>query len=259
MRITILGCGNMGGAIAKALSENKSYRVSILSRTQEKALAFAQGKNITVLNSLSDMKESDVIILAVKPQVLPSLYEDLKTLKPSLFISIAAGISLETLRKNLGTDNVVRFMPNIAAKEKASVTAVSFKDLKQDLVGLAMEIASSFGSAFILDEKLLSAFIGISGSAIAYMLEFMHQIAMGGVLEGIAYQQSLQIVRETMRSAVTLQGASNENPIELETRVCSAGGTTIEGIKALADNSFASACIASVRASAQKNRLFEGE
>lgn len=257
-RITVIGTGNMGGAFSEALSCNSAIELSIYDSYRPCADKVAEGKPITVLGSMALAKGSDVIIIAVKPQILPEIYKDLSELKPKFFISIAAGVTLEKLQKNLGTCKVIRFMPNIAAKVGKAVTAVTCTDaITDDEKQLAMTIARSVGSAFELEESLFSAFIGISGSGIAYMFDLMHNIAMGGVKEGIPYPKGLSIVADTMISAAALQKETGKNAIDLEAMVCSAKGTTIEGVAKLAEGGFASAVQNAVSAAAERSRELE--
>lgn len=259
IRISVIGTGNMGGAFAEALSKNKDISLCVYDSHRPCAEKIAEGrKGVTVLDSMDQAKGSDIIVIAVKPQVLPSVYGQLSELEPGFFISIAAGVTLEKLRKNLKTDKVVRFMPNIAAKVGHAVTAVacspalSDKEKKQ-----AMDVALSVGTAFELEENLFSAFIGISGSGIAYMFELMHQMAMGGVMEGIPYPKALSIVADTMLSAASLQKATGRNAVELETMVCSAKGTTIEGVAELTRRGFGAAVINAVQAASRKSEELE--
>ena len=254
-KVCIIGTGNMGGAFAEALSKNQALDLYVYDSYAPCAKALAQGKNMTVLPSMDKATGFDVVIIAVKPQVLPSIWEDLAALQPGFFIS---GVTLEKLQTNLKTCKVVRFMPNIAAKIGAAVTAVAYsKDLNQQQKDCAMDIALAVGSAFELEENLFSAFIGISGSGIAYMLEFMHQLAMGGVREGIAYPKALSIVSDTMLSAAKLQKATGKNAADLEAMVCSAKGTTIAGITALDEAGFAAAVINAVSAAAKRSEELE--
>ena len=234
MRISVIGCGNMGAAIASALAD-ADWEVSVYDKAAEKAEALAEEKSsISVLSSIDEASGSGAIIIAVKPQVLPSLYESLKEVDTGLWISIAAGVPLSVLEDHIGTENVVRFMPNIGAKARKSVTAIAAgSQVSMEQRELALSIAASFGSAYFLQESLFPAFIGISGSGIAYFFEMMHQMAMAGVKEGIPYPESLAIVRDTAISAAEMQKSCGRGAIELETMVCSAAGTTIEGIKAL--------------------------
>ena len=151
-------------------------------------------------------------------------------------------------------------MPNIAARTRRSVTAVAAGDgVGTDNRSLALAIATSFGSAYFISEELFPAFIGISGSGIAYMLSMMHHMAMGGVKAGIPYPEALSIVRDTMSSAAELQKGTGKGAIDLETMVCSAAGTTIEGVKALEDKGFGSALMKAVQAAADKSIELEAK
>ena len=260
MRISIIGSGNMGSAMAHALSD-AGYEIAVYDKAREKAeAAAAEREGISVLDSLEGASGSDAIILAVKPQVMPALYLSLREIETGLWISIAAGIPLSVLEDHLGTDNIVRFMPNIAAGAKSSVTAIAAgSGVGTENRSLALSIASSFGAAYFLSEELFPAFIGLSGSGIAYMLEMMHHMAMGGVRAGIPYPEALSIVRDTMISAAELQKTSGKGAVELETMVCSAAGTTIEGVKALSDGGFSSALMKAVQAASDKSIELEAK
>jgi len=258
-RISVIGAGNMGGAFAEALSKRKDISLCIYDSCRPCAEKIAGTKaNVTVLDSMDQARGSDVVVIAVKPQVLPQIYDQLSALKPGFFISIAAGVTLEKLTKNLTSEKVVRFMPNIAAKIGHAVTAVAYSPaLSSDERKMAMDIALSVGTAFELEESLFSAFIGISGSGIAYMFEMMHQMAMGGVRQGIPYPKALSIVADTMLSAASLQKETGKNAVELEAMVCSAKGTTIEGVAALTEGGFGAALINAVTAAARKSEELE--
>lgn len=253
-RIGIIGCGTMGSAIARSLPDGALVYDS--QKNQSERLFGVQG--ITVASSLAVLlEESETVLLAVKPQVLPSLYPALSR-HDKLWISIAAGVSLSRLQAGLQSERVVRLLPNIAAGEKKSVTALSAGALcSEAAVAEATRIASCFGTVIPLEEQLFDAFIGISASAIAFMLDFVHALSMGGVAEGIPYAKALEIVAATMDSTTALIASSGRHPIDLASSVCSAGGTTIEGMEALADGAFEATVMAAVRASAEKNRNLE--
>lgn len=254
----IIGCGNMGSAIAASVT----CTTVIYDTDREKAEELAmRGQHITVANELSELFQSaTTLMICVKPQILPSLYSQFRALgsKHKKWISVAAGVPLQTLAKELETHEVVRYMPNIAARYQTSVTALApMQDCSKDHIDFATSVASRFGSAFILPESQFSAFIGISGSAIAYMLSFFHALAMGGVREGIAYQNALAIAIETALSAAAVAQKSNTGVMELASMVCSAGGTTIEGMHALAKGGFDVTVMEAVHASAEKSRMLE--
>ncbi len=250
MTIGILGCGNMGGAIAHALVNKGNYCVLASDHTPDKVKA--TGATFASLEEV--LAKSDLVVIAIKPQGIPRLYPTLAKATPKEgWISIAAGIDLATLQEKLATKNVVRLMPNIAAKVGKSVTvlcanAESPESLKQH----ALAISCSFGTVSELDESLLAAFTGISGSGIAYMFQLVHAMALGGTRMGIPYAKSVAIVRDTMESATALLGATGKNPVELMASVCSAGGTTIEGVAALERNQFTHALIEAVTDCANK-------
>ena len=250
----------MGGAIASALCENSCYEVSVYSTGKGASEFVKQHDSAFLRTSLEQLLEnSEVVILAVKPQILPSLYEALKPYgKAKKWISLAAGVSLKTLSDQLGSTDVIRFMPNVAAKVKSSVTAVAAHEkADKEFVSQAYGIASSFGSAFFLEEKLFSSFIGVSASAIAYVFQFVHALGLGGCNEGIAYGKAVEMVCDTMKGAVDLIQKTGRNAVDLEASVCSAGGTTVEGVKVLEESGFNGIVIDAVLAAAKKARDLE--
>lgn len=255
MKISFLGCGNMGGAIAHAVSG--FHEVTVFDTDMDKAKSLASSIGAQAASTVeAALEASECIVIAVKPQVLPSLYPILRADRK--YISIAAGVPLEVLKREIGTKNIVRFMPNIAAKAKAAVTAVAADaDCDGEFLKEAVSIAQSFGSAFPLSEALFPAFIGISGSAIAYMFEFIHALALGGTDQGISYPESVKIVTDTLSSAVALIKDSGKNPAELMTMVCSAKGTTIKGMEALYEGNFDSTVMNAVIRASEKSQELE--
>lgn len=252
-RILVVGTGNMGSAIARALDKRENTEVFVTNRTRAKAEKTAEGTSIRVLERIADMKGADAVILAVKPDKISVVADEVSALEASLYISTAAGVDLSSLEKYLKKKNVARYMPNIAASVGASVTAVTYADdLDEEKKQEAVELASSFGSAFYLEERLFNAFIGISGSGIAYVFCFLHALALGGVREGLGYKDALSIAGDTLLSAVALQKANGKGAIENEIMVCSPKGTTIEGVKKLKEFNFENSVIEAVSAAARK-------
>ncbi|MGX8679048.1 MAG: pyrroline-5-carboxylate reductase [Sphaerochaetaceae bacterium] len=262
IKIGFIGCGNMGAAIAAALYTKKEYEVNVFEAVQSKQAEFiAAHPEVKGQSSLEDLfASSEILFIAVKPQILATLYTQLGKLGSvtKKWISIAAGVPLSVLCKKLGTDQVVRFMPNIAAKAHGAVTAIAVHPQADKLLGKeALSIAQSFGSAFFLDENLFPAFIGISGSAIAFIYQFIHALAMGGCKEGIPYPTSVKMVVDTMEGAVKLQKETQSNVVDLETFVCSAAGTTIDGVQALYEAGFDAAVMDAVVAATERARELE--
>jgi pyrroline-5-carboxylate reductase len=258
--IGIIGCGVMGSAIATHLVHS-AKRVVVYDTDEAKIEALIQQEPaigaVTSLEALFVV--ANTAILAVKPQILRPLCRELASYKNVGWISIAAGISLDELTDALSSRDVVRLLPNIGAKRGQSVTALAVApECSAAHRTMANAVAEAFGEVYEIAEELFSAFIGISGSAIAFILEFVHALAMGGVSEGIPYPQALQIATATMKSTTALLDGG-EHPVMLASSVCSAGGTTVEGMAALADGAFDAIVMRAVRASSERSRELEAE
>jgi pyrroline-5-carboxylate reductase len=257
-KIGFIGNGNMGSAIVRHSASLKQF--SILLYDVDKSLSDALAKETqsiaTSLDSL--LEQAETIVLAVKPQTLPSLYPLLNRAKNKRWISMAAGVSLNTLKQNLLADQICRIMPNIGASVGKSVTAITFTDESTtDFQQEAQSLVSSFGSIYPLDESLFSAFTALSGSAIATVFSFLNGLAMGGVKEGLNYQMALDIITETTIGACFLLDESKEHPESLVSRVCSPKGTTIESIKVLENGNFKGVLIDSVSAASLRSKELE--
>jgi pyrroline-5-carboxylate reductase len=251
--IGIIGCGNMGSAVARAMAVSEQLDLSIMlyDADANASAVLAAEISAVIAASIEELQDtSDMIMLAVKPQILPELYDLLSRRKDMKYISIAAGVAIETISLRTGSSEVVRFMPNIAASVSQAVTSVSYGDsCTAEFKETAFAIASCFGVAVELRESLIPAFIGISGSAIAYFYQFLHAVALGGTKEGIPYNQAVKIASHTFGGAVGLLEASGEQPVSLMTNVLSAGGTTIAGIHEL-ERGFTADVMNAVHASA---------
>jgi pyrroline-5-carboxylate reductase len=271
-RIGIIGIGNMGGAIASSLVKPLAcFTVALYDKSREKLNSFTvsgnsknceEPQNLKKAESLPALAElSDTIIFAVKPQDIEELLQEAGALfKNKNIITIIAGKPIELFAKYLQTDNICRYMPNIAALCGKSATALSFnKNADKNFMDDALEIANSFGSAFIIPEKLLSAFTGLSGSGIAFVYQFIHALAMGGVTAGIHYKESLDISLVVLDGAVKSIHESGKNPMDLVTKVSSPAGTTIAGLQILESSSFNSAVMEAVFAASKRAKEIEKE
>ena len=270
MKIGIIGVGNMGTAIAEGMK--KSFPEIIIG-LMDTDINKAKQVNETVSGKLfpADTYEdfcsySDIIILAVKPQYLDGLFVKLSAYtRNKKIISIAAGKTISYFVEKTGSNNIIRFMPNIAATVSESITAVSpGEHASEGFIKEAINIAESIGKAIILSESQMSAFTGLSGSGIAYVLLFIHALALGGTEQGIPYDQSLEIAIQTVNGATAIlnkdvqTGGEIGNPINLLTRVTSAGGTTIKGVRALEEGKLTAAVMNAVEMASKKASELEG-
>ena len=258
--IGIIGTGVMGGAIAEGIRNRFADTEIVLSdQLSDKAAKLADrigGRFSERASELgSQMKDVEApIILAVKPQQLADLSSEIGSLcEKSRLISIAAGTSFASLRELFPGADLIRFMPNIAAKIGKSVVAIATeRETSRDFVDAAMEIAGTIGLPVPLDEKRFSAFTGLSGSGIAYVLSFIHALSLGGTEMGIPYSKSLDIALQTITGATELLKNQRGNPAEMITQVTSAGGTTIRGVAALEEGAFTATVMSAVREAARK-------
>jgi pyrroline-5-carboxylate reductase len=258
--IGIIGFGNMGTAIATGLGKMKSEFTCITSEKKEERVEVARQMKIELRDNASLVRDSDLVLLAVKPQELDTLFKEIGPhSKGKTFISIIAGKKIELFKEKLQSNRIVRFMPNLAATERKALVGVSFPEgsddeLRKDVIA----IASAIGEPCELPESLMPAVTGLSGSGIAYVFAFAHAMALGGVSSGIAYPKALSIAIKTIEGAAALLGKSGENPIALLCRVISPAGTTIQGVNALEKGGFTYSVIEAVERATDRAKELEG-
>ena len=216
-----IGAGNMAGAIVRgavaagltrrADKGGAGHRVLVTSAHGSAARLAQQTGAELVAQASALVQESDVVVLAVKPHVIPGVLEELSqelaASKP-LVVSIAAGLSLEKLEAMLpaGT-RVVRAMPNMAAAVGESMTALAAGSAAgQEDLDIVEELMAAVGRTVVLAEKDFSAFIGLAGSSPAFVFTFIDALARAGVLGGIPKAQAVEIVAQAVAgSARTVQ------------------------------------------------------
>ncbi|MFW5747473.1 MAG: pyrroline-5-carboxylate reductase [bacterium] len=234
--IGIIGYGNMGSAIARGLVK-KGIFPGIYEKSPTRAeAARTEAEEIEVFGTLETLVgNARTLVLAVKPQDFTSLLGKLAPLvRNNRFISVAAGIPLRRIEKDLKTEEVCRFMPNLAAAVGKSAVGAAFSaGASEEFVSEALGVAEVIGTPYRLPERLIPAFTGLSGSGIAYVFAFLHALSLGGVKAGIDYTTSLGIGLDTMEGAVEVLKQGGANPAEMLSRVVSPAGTTIAGVSAL--------------------------
>lgn len=259
--VGIIGFGNMGEALAHGLARKKLVtEIHVLERNPVARGKLQKNKRFTLQPSLEALvAASSIIVISIKPQDIPALLAQLRPMaQGKAFISLAAGLGTAWFQKELGVDQVVRFMPNLAAKVGKSLVGVtSGAGCGPTFAEQAEAIAGSLGRAVVLPEKLMSAITGLSGSGIAFVFHFVHALSMGGVREGFPYAKALQHALDTIDGAVALLRETGEHPIAFESKVCSPSGTTIEGVKALERGGFTDAVVEAVSAASRRAHELE--
>ena len=207
--------------------------------------------------------EADVLILAVKPQQMSGVLAEVgPTLTSSrLVVSIAAGMRLDTLAAGLGPRaRLIRVMPNTPCLVGQSASGYSLgAGATEADAELVAELLAAVGRAFRVDEKLLDAVTGLSGSGPAFVYLIIEALSDGGVRMGLPREVALQLAAQTVRGAAEMVLTSGEHPAVLKDRVASPGGTTIAGLQALEAGSLRGTLMAAVEAATRRSQELGGK
>ena len=251
MKIGVIGIGNMGSAIAKGLLGKNELFLS----NRGSNLEFFKDKEVSIMENRKVVENSDYIILAVKPNYYKNVIDEIKDLlENKVFISIAAGFTLEKLENLLGFDKkIVMTMPNTPASvgEGMSILCPN-SNVSEDEFSNVLEIFSSFGKAIKIDENQFDAASIVNGCLPAFVDLFIEGLSDGAVLCGLKRDISYKLIAQTIIGSAKLMEESGNHPGLLKDTVTSPKGTTIEGIKALEENSFRAGLIKAVEASFNK-------
>jgi pyrroline-5-carboxylate reductase len=252
-RIGLVGGGNMAVALVRGLLASgrvtaTSLRVSDPSEARRTLLTDTYGIETTASNE-TVAAWATVVVLAVKPQLIETAIRSLGGLAPgALVVSIAAGVPLAGLEALLpnGT-RVVRAMPNTPAMALAGATALAAGAQATPAdVETARGLFEAVGSAIVVDEPLLDAVTGLSGSGPAYVMLVIEALADGGVKMGLSREAALGLATQTVYGSAKLLLETKEHPARLKDMVTSPGGTTIAGLHALESGGLRPALIGAV-------------
>ena len=260
--VGFLGAGNMGEAIIKGLLRTGLVPASSLAATDVRADRLRQlGEQygIRAVTSNRDLvAQSDVIILAVKPQIMGAVLKEIAGAvdRGRLLISVAAGVPVAALREGLGKPaRLIRVMPNTPALVLEGVTAIARADgLEAGDLELAQELFGAVGRAVVLDEDALDAVTGLSGSGPAYVAIVIESLADGGVKMGLDRPTAMILAAQTVLGSARLILETGMHPGQLKDMVSSPGGTTIAGIAALEEGGVRRTFISAVERATQRSR-----
>ncbi|MCA9178386.1 MAG: pyrroline-5-carboxylate reductase [Planctomycetales bacterium] len=258
-RIGFVGAGQMAQALANGLLRAQRVTPECLfgcdPSPHARAAFEALAPGVTTLESHQALAEqSDVIVLAVKPQYLFEAAESLRPfVRDQLVVSIVAGASLSDLAKLLETERLVRVMPNTPALVGAGAAGFSLGAGATEVDGqLVQQWLEAIGIAFCVPEPQLNAVTGLSGSGPAYVFVMLEALADGGVRMGLPRAVAQQLAAQTLMGAARLQLETGEHPAVLKDRVASPGGTTIAGLHVLEDHGVRGALISAVEAATRR-------
>ena len=264
MTIGFIGCGNMASAIISAVIESETVRADDINIFDVYKPAMDRLCKKYGVHALGSEKEivvnSDTVILAVKPNVLSSVLGKINSVlseSDTLLISIAAGKTIDYIRNGLSHDNrIIRVMPNINAIVGEAMSAYTANSLATEAdKQLCETVFGGIGQIIYLEEKQFPLFGVIGGSAPAFAYLFVDALARAGVKNGMKKDTALMIAAQTVYGSakMILDSSCNDHPWELIDRVCSPGGTTIEGIASLQADGFEAAVMNAVNKALDKD------
>ncbi|MBX3190677.1 MAG: pyrroline-5-carboxylate reductase [Labilithrix sp.] len=239
--IGFVGGGNMASALVKGLLHSKVVEPGAIIVSDVKADRLALLAQTHGVKTTSDNHElvraSDVIVLAVKPQVIDKVLESIGgDVKPAqLVVSVAAGVPVSAIEARLPEGaHVVRSMPNTPATALAGATAIApGTHATEDDLEIARALFSAVGRVVTLDETLIDAVTGLSGSGPAYVMLMIEALADGGVKVGLHRDTALLLAAQTVYGSAKLLLETGEHPGRLKDMVTSPGGTAIAGLHTL--------------------------
>ena len=261
MKIGFVGAGNMAealmkGIISAGMALADDITASDVMPERRDFIAKTIGVGVTGDN-IEVVRSSDIIVLAVKPNHVGPVLEELKPYLSSdhLLISIAAGVKIDVMERHLNWGvRVVRVMPNQPCLVGASASAFALgRSARKEDKETVQRVLESVGVAFALDEKLLDAVTGLSGSGPAYVYMFIEALADGGVLAGLPRDVATILAAQTVFGSAKTVLETRKHPGELKDMVASPGGTTIEGIRTLEESGFRGAVMDAIEAGAKKS------
>lgn len=262
MKIAFIGCGNMGGALATAVSKSQvAKQVLLCDKNVENAKKLATSLGAVYADSKTVCEQSDYLFLGVKPQFLASLIEEIspfikKREQKPVIITMLAGVKIEKIKNYLGNDvKVIRIMPNTpVGVQEGMVLYTKSEDVTTDNLNDFLSFMQKAGKLDMLDEEFFDAGSALSGCGPAFVYLFIDALTEGGINCGLTKEQAQTYAKQTLLGASKLATVSSKTPNELKIDVCSPGGSTIEGVKILEDGAFKSAVVSAVKASFERTK-----
>ena len=266
-KIGFLGGGNMGEALIRGIVKTGIVPPQELFVTDVRLDRLEELSRTYGLHTLSDnallVRRVDVVILAVKPQILKAVLQEIAPATPGkLLVSIAAGVSTTEIRRHLpaGT-RLIRCMPNTPALVLEGATALARgRDLAPGDLETAQAIFEAVGRVVVLEEEHMDAVTGLSGSGPAYIALVVEALADGGVKVGLDRQTAMTLATQTVLGSARLLLETGAHPGQLKDMVTSPGGTSIAGIHTLETGGLRRTLIDAVeRATLRSRELGRGE
>ena len=266
MRISIIGSGNIGGAIARGLAKGTMFKASDITCTAQSDETLEKMRKIDpdfilTHDNVEAARNADIIIIAVKPWRVEMIIDEIKSVldfEKQMIVSVAAGVTFDLLNtyltKNtdfdcLATPTIFRIMPNTAIEVMSSMTFVSARNASKEQTDLIIHIFNELGNAMLVEERLMGAGTALASSGIAFALRYIRAAIEGAVELGFYPKQAQEIVVHTVKGAVDLLLENKSNPEMEIDKVTTPGGITIKGLNEMELSGFTSSVIRGLKAS----------
>lgn len=271
-RIAVVGGGKMGAALVGGMIASSQSPASVLGADniivvnpgQERRAMLSETYGVTCVEDVSLVDGADIVFLAVKPQILPGVLDDIARSPlgsfagaqgSPLFVSIAAGVPIADIKAHLAKGaRVVRVMPNMPLQVMCGASGVAGDGRDDADVSLVNDLFSCFGVSCIVDEADLDAVTAVSGSGPAYVCALIEAMRDGGVQEGLPSEVSERLAIQTVFGTAAYIMKSGTPVHEVLESICSPGGTTLAGLAAMEEQGFSASVIAGERACANRSR-----
>ncbi len=259
--LAFLGGGNMSDALIAGLLQAGTARPEQIIATDILPDRRDHLKSRYRVKTTGDNREAaglaNIMILSVEPQVLDEVLEDIQPVVSAdcLILSVAAGYPIARVASHLkAVTRIVRAMPNTPSTVREAVTALTFNHgLSTDDQNTARTVFESVGKVVVVEERLMDAVTGLSGSGPAYVYVMIEALADGGVKMGLPRHVAELLAAQTVLGAARMMIESGEHPGRLKDRVASPGGTTIAGLYQLEKGRLRAALISAVEAAAKRS------
>jgi pyrroline-5-carboxylate reductase len=258
-RVSIIGCGNIGISLLQGLLKQQTFPAENITATRRNIedLIYLKESGVKLLtDNIEAIKESDLIIIAVKPYNIVSVLEELRDhLRPGkqILISVTAGVAISKIREVIGTKvSVFRAMPNISASVGKSVTCICHSGAKSEETESVKKLFDLIGTTMTIDEDLMESATILGACGIAYVLRFIRAMIQGGIQIGFDAATASIIVNQTVKGAAELLIERHQHPEFEIDKVTTPKGCTIVGLNEMEHNGFSSSLIKGLVASFDK-------
>ena len=255
-----IGCGNMGGALARAACAGPAGPGQVLLADPPKAAPLADELGCAACSNEEAARQSDFLFLGVKPQMMRPMLAGLREALAAragqlVLVSMAAGLTVDTIREMAGGDYpVIRIMPNTPVRVGEGMVLYAARDVADPLLRDFLQAMGRAGRFDELPERLIDAGSSVSGCGPAYVCLMLEAMADGGVACGLPRDKAVTYAAQTLLGTARLLLESGEHPGALKDAVCSPGGSTIQGVRALEDGGLRGTVMEAVLAAFEKNR-----